>query len=1070
MTEGLLSRLGLTPQQVAQLSGSLRNRLISFLLHWECYQDALACLDEVIPLHPTWVSLLDDRAQALLGLGQTDAALEVMRARQQIKASLTARAQEARIHLARGDNDTALAIADELVAKEPESVAAWSLLGEVRAARRDFAAALRAYSRLGEIWPNGRAYLLGMIALRQALGDLVTASAYAVRLERSVEEGRSLPAYVLRRLRDYYRSSREVNRALDQETALAALYKRELAGLQAELADELPAISQERPEPPARPLAVPPVPAEPAAEPLPAPEGIAISDEERDRLERAVRELFGFERLLPGQAETMAAILRRQDVLTVLPTGGGKSLCYQLPAFLDQAGTTLVISPLIALMKDQVDSLPEAVRQKATTINSSLEGDELRRRLQQVAAGRYRLVYAAPERLRQSPFLHTLRRAGINRLVIDEAHCVSIWGHDFRPDYLYIGRARQALGNPPLLAMTATAPPRVRADILRRIGSPAAASTAGMSTVSAEVDRPNLYFGAIRVRNADEKLSHLLAICQAEAGSGIVYVNSRARAEELAELLSNRGVVAGYYHAGMGDGSVRAAAQDAFMNEEVRVMVATVAFGMGIDKPDIRFILHYDLPSSLESYYQEAGRAGRDGLPAHCIVLYAPADKSTLTSRARRDALPVELLRAVYAAVKRRLEGATVGAVAMGDLARDVQAEDVPLRVALSMLEEVGLLRRHQDIPRTAVVGLGAGRPADPRSRADPALAAFIAAARLRPGEMLPLDLVQVAREAGLDPLGIEERVLSWADTGCLSYRAAGRDLLLELLPAPAEAATQVEALLDRYTTIQGQRIEEIVSYARTQRCRHGHIVAYLSGRTAGRCQSCDNCQPTRTQAAAISPSLPDEREQMRAILHCLATAPWSWGRYSLIQILRRDPTAPERGQKSEDWGALSFRSQSAVGGLIDRLTAAGMLAPRRLGHGGTALDLTPAGRAALEDERKLDSLMGQAPDSFLRGQAADLDRGQAPAHVSAKRGKRPEEEVGAVDEELFQRLRAWRREAAQEAGLPPYIVAHDSLLRRIAAVRPRDEAELGRVKGIGRRKLEKYGAAILGILRDAKE
>ena len=388
----------------------------------------------------------------------------------------------------------------------------------------------------------------------------------------------------------------------------------------------------------------------------------------------------------------------------------------------------------------------------------------------------------------------------------------------------------------------------------------------------------------------------------------------------------------------------------------------------------------------------------------------------------------------------------------MGDLARDVQAEDTPLRVALSMLEEAGLLRRHQDIPRTAVVGLGAGQPADPRMRDDPALAAFIAAARLTPGEALPLDLAQVAREAGLDPIGIEERVLSWADAGCLSYRAAGRDLLLELLPAPAETATQVGALLDRYATIQGQRIEEIVSYAKTRRCRHGHIRAYLSGRAAGRCQSCDNCQPAGAQGMSIPAStLPDEREQMRAILHCLATAPWSWGRQSLIQILRRDPAAPERGQKSEDWGALAFRSQTAVAGLLDRLIAAGMLATRRLEHGGIVLDLTPAGRKALGDVRGLDSIVGRAS-------------------VTRREERRLEEGIGPVDEELFQRLRAWRRGVAQEAGLPPYIVAHDSLLRRLAATRPRDEAELSQVKGIGRRKLEKYGAAILEALRDAKE
>jgi ATP-dependent DNA helicase RecQ len=954
-----------------------------------------------------------------------------------------------------GNREQALAIASDLIAAESANVTAWSLLGEVYLARGDYAASLVAYTRLSDLAPNSRAYLLGMLALHQAKGDLVTASAYAVRLERSVEEGRSLPAYALRRLRDYYRSSHEPNRALDQEAALVALYERELAELEQALAGEQHERAPKEP-PSVAPEAASPMPqVEPAVEAPPPAERVPISAEERARLERATKDLFGFDRLLPGQAETMATIMRGQDVLTILPTGGGKSLCYQLPAFLDARGTTLVISPLIALMKDQVDSLPAAVRPKATTINSALEGDELRRRLQQVAHGGYRLVYAAPERLRQPPFLHALRRAGVNRLVIDEAHCVSVWGHDFRPDYLYIGRAREALGSPPLLAMTATAPPRVRKDILQRIGKPLTGSGASMAIVVADVDRPNLYFEAIRVRNADEKMRHLLTICRAEAGSGIVYVNSRARSEELADLLSNQGVVAGYYHAGMGDGAVRSVAQDAFMNEEVRVMVATVAFGMGIDKADIRFILHYDLPSSLEAYYQEAGRAGRDGLPARCVVLYAPADRGTLTLRAKRDALPVELLRDVYAAVKRRLEGETVGALAMGDLARDVQAEDTPLRVALSMLEEAGLLRRHQDAPRTALVGLGAGRPGDPRLGDDPALSAFIAAARLCPGETLPLDLLQVAREAGLDPVGIEEQVLAWVDAGWLSYRPAGRDLLLELLPPPADASAQVEALLDRYATIQVQRIEEIVSYAKTRRCRHGHISAYLSGQAAKDCRACDICMPRPAGGSGTSlGNLPGEDEQIKAILRCAATAPWSWGRHSLIRILRGDPAAPERGRESACWGALTYRSEGAIGRLLDWLVSAGMLSPRRLENGGTVLDVTPAGRAALADATLLAPLAPAAPPT--------------PTGVGLKEAP-SEAETGPIDQALLERLRAWRREAAQAAGVPPYFIAHDSVLRCIAAAHPKDEAGLRRIKGIGPKKLAKYGKAILEIVRHAE-
>ena len=545
--------------------------------------------------------------------------------------------------------------------------------------------------------------------------------------------------------------------------------------------------------------------------------------------------------------------------------------------------------------------------------------------------------------------------------MVDEAHCVSLWGHDFRPDYLYLGRVREALGHPPVLAMTATAPPRVRRDILQRLGStvgraPGATDLASdMSIVAGDPFRPNLFFEVVRLRNADEKMARLLALCSAVEGSGIVYVNSRARSEQLAQLLCGRGIAAGFYHAGIGDRDARDAAQDRFMKGEVRVMVATIAFGMGIDKPDIRWILHYDLPSSLETYYQEAGRAGRDGQPAHCILFYAPADRGVLTLLAKKDALSVEALRAIYGAVRKQLNGASLGRVVLGDVTREVEVEETPVRVALGMLEEVGLLRRHQDIPRTALVR----RPLDTWRRErlaaaeESALAAFTIAARLETGESLRLDLLDVARKAGQDPLQIEEHILHWVDAGILEYRPAGRDALLEILPAPADASARVEALLDRYATIQGQRIDEVVAYAKAERCRHGHINAYLSGRELVCRSSCDYCAPDRASSArAGEADLPSEAEQACIALRCAADAPWSWGRGSLVSILRGENDAPERGHQSKAYGALSFRSKSAVERLVDYLVQAGMFHTRTLDNGGLVLDLTPAGRDVADGKR----------------------------------------------------------------------------------------------------------------------
>ena len=1029
MSSDPLSELGLTPIQVCKLSSNDRSRLLNFLLRWDHAEEVHTCLNTLIPANPTLVSLLDLRVRAFLAQDRPDDALTVMQERLQLKTSLTARTLLARVHLARGDVDAACQIARDLVKENEDSVTAWGLLGEVELARGDTQAALNAYRRLNELSPQGRSYLLGMLSLYQALDDWVTASGYAVRLLRTADEETPLSATYMRRLRDHFRASGEETRVADLEADLERRYADELA----ELRDALPVTPRVRPAVPT------PRPAEelPPAEPLPTFDEVPVSGEERARITEAAKRLFGFDTLLPGQLETMACVLRGEDVLTILPTGGGKSLCYQLPALLAQRGTTLVISPLIALMKDQVDSLPSKLRRRATTINSSLEGDELRWRLEQATEGAYRLVYAAPERLRQPPFLHALRRAGVNRLVIDEAHCVSVWGHDFRPDYLTIGRARRALGNPPLLAMTATAPPRVRRDIIKHLGD--------MRIIVGDVTRPNLKLEVFHARNADDKLRCLLAFCQSEPGSGIVYAGTRARCEELAALLRQHDIIAGHYHTGIAD---RAGVQDDFMAGRIRVVVATVAFGLGIDKPDIRFIVHFVPPASLEAYYQEAGRAGRDGLPARCLLMYAPSDRATLTRRVRQDVLPIEFLRAVYAAVKRRLGGASAGQVAAADLERDtfaslstgLQADDTRLRVALSLLEQVGLLQRGPDVPRAAIVCLAVGQDAILPHE----LITFCQAARLRPGQPLTLDLVDVARQAELSLDDIEQQILDWADAGWLTYRPAGRDLLLELLSPPSDAAEQISMLLERYETIQAQRVDEITAYARTVRCRHGHLNAYLGGRTIERCAACDNCVETQPPPDA---GLPDEREQLLTILHCISAAPWSWGRISLVRILRGDSRAPSKACEQQDFGALAFHSETAVQHMLERLEHGGFLKARQLEHGGVVLDLTPAGKAALQNQATLEGLirpLREPPRESPTKDEVELD----------------------VNEVLFQALRGWRLEQAHEQQVPPYAIFHDSHLRAIAAHQPVTLEALSELKGVGPRKLEKYGTAIIELVR----
>ncbi len=332
-------------------------------------------------------------------------------------------------------------------------------------------------------------------------------------------------------------------------------------------------------------------------------------------------DVFGYREFRSGQAEVIAAVLSRRDTLAVMPTGGGKSMCYQVPAILFEEGLTLVVSPLLALMKDQVDALRQA-GVPAAAINSTVPREEQQAILQDAADGKIHMLYVAPERFGDGGFMASLRRMKVVLLAIDEAHCISQWGHDFRPSYRDLGEVRPLLGNPPIVALTATADPLVRDDIIARLQlDRPVVHVAGF-------DRPNLRFEVVRVKSQKEKAEQIAGrLKELKDESAIIYCGTRKRVEELTDFLQRQRIRCARYHAGMEDAD-RKRIQEAFARDSVRIIVATNAFGMGIDKPDVRMVLHHDLPDSLESYYQEAGRAGRDGEPAECVLYYSPRDRS----------------------------------------------------------------------------------------------------------------------------------------------------------------------------------------------------------------------------------------------------------------------------------------------------------------------------------------------------------------------------------------------------------------------------------------------------------
>ncbi len=563
---------------------------------------------------------------------------------------------------------------------------------------------------------------------------------------------------------------------------------------------------------------------------------------------KVLKEIFGFDSFRPGQEAAIRAVLEGKDTLAVMPTGGGKSLCYQVPALM-QESLTVIVSPLISLMKDQVDSLLQSSVADAATLHSGLSPEERWEVERRVRTGEVKMLYVAPERLRSLEFVLSLRRAGVGLFVVDEAHCISEWGHDFRPDYLFLPRAVRDLGSPPVLALTATATPKVRGDILRslRMRSP--------EVVVTSFNRPNLTYRVLGARDKKDKLPLALDTIRRCTPPGIVYATTRKECEELAGSLRRAGVEAAAYHAGMGPAQ-RTEVQERFMTDELPVVVATVAFGMGVDKPNVRFVIHSSVPGSLPAYIQESGRAGRDGVPSDCVVLFRGQDlgrrKRLVTLNAAGEEEVAALFRGL-AGVERdgRVNVPPNSLAALGGV--DPEAAGIVLR----SLEESGLLSRGYDLWAEVEVRSLSEEPGELREEVAAVHAALPGAGAV--------GLPELARRAGVRPVVAQGAVFRLMVDGVVEAVPRGSlvDVRLKTATLDSQSRRNIAARLKGRASAAYTQIRDVEAYANLTTCRRERLLRHFGDdEDVVPCGGCDVClgevEATSGVAGASRPIAPE--------------------------------------------------------------------------------------------------------------------------------------------------------------------------------------------------------------------